>query len=103
MTGWIVLGIYCAGYVLTARKAAPWLVRIMCTDSLPVEATDRLFGRVLGCLVALLWPLVILGALITGKLPKTDQEIREELAAREQRISDLERENERLRRAQERF
>ncbi|GAA2691633.1 hypothetical protein [Nonomuraea recticatena] len=89
MTGWIIAVVYASGYIITARKAT-----VMLLDDL-VEHDDRVGDfvvKVIGFLLGLVWPLALLVVLVTGSLPKTDKQIRAELAARDARIAELERE-----------
>lgn len=91
MIGWVALGIYVVGYVLSARK----LSVVFLNDSElggDGDPFDQVMSRGLGVLAALAWPAILLGALITGKLPKTDGQLRADLAARDARIAELERE-----------
>ena len=89
MTGWVLLGIYVAGFVFAARKIS---VAILNADPGDNDAFDRTMSRALGALVALAWPAILVGALVTGKLPKTDKQLRADVAARDARIAELERE-----------
>lgn len=91
MIGWVLLAVYVAGYVFAARKAS---VTIMKDDVIggDEDAFDRAMSRALGALVALFWPVILLGAIVTGKLPKSDKQLRAELAKRDARIAELERE-----------
>ncbi|MEV4246987.1 hypothetical protein AB0J63_26685 [Streptosporangium canum] len=88
MTGWIIAATYVTGLVITARKVASYgLNEDDCRD-----AEDRLLARTMGFLAGLLWPLVLLMILITGRLPKTDKQLRQEHAEQAARIEELERE-----------
>ena len=96
MTGWIILGVYLAGWIIAARKIAVYMINDAGKIT-AVDAEDRILGRLLGFVIGLAWPILLLAALVTGKLPKTDRELRDEATVRDARIADLERENERLR------
>jgi len=87
MTVWIILGVYAAGVVIAARRAAIWFGTQAASD-----AGDLLEGRIMGFITGLFWPLVLVVAAVTGKLPKTDRQIRADLEARDERIRELERE-----------
>ncbi|GAA4209624.1 hypothetical protein GCM10022252_76410 [Streptosporangium oxazolinicum] len=80
MTGWLIL-IYLVGLVITARKAT--LAELNAGIFAPIEA--RAFGFAIG----LCWPFMLLALLITGGLPKTDVQLRADLAARDRRIAEL--------------
>lgn len=102
ITGWAVLAVWAAGWVITARKVS--LALIAGEEASSREALDtenRIANRVMGCLVGLVWPLALLGAVMTGKLPKTDMQLRAEREKLAREIADLEAENERLKREQE--
>lgn len=89
VTGWLIL--YAAGLVYTARKLPVALLNhasILDAD----DPVDVVAARVLGVLISLVRPVIAFGALITGRLPKTDAQLRTELAARDRRIAELEHE-----------
>lgn len=88
MTGWIIAAVYIAGWVITARKASLHMLNEDHVD----DAEDRAMSRALGVLLGLVWPLILIGALVTGRLPKTDRQLRAEHTAQQKRITELERE-----------
>lgn len=94
--GWLIALAYVAGMVFTARKVAWWLLNDDVFDA--DDMADQTMLRLMGFLVGLFWPLAALVALITGRLPKTDQQIRDlltirdaDIAVRDRRIAELER------------
>lgn len=89
MIGWTILAVYLIGLVLTARKAA---VALMDGEFDAGTIEDSIAARALGLIVGLLWPLVVAGALATGRLPKSNGQLRDEVRQRDARIRELERE-----------
>lgn len=90
MLTWIILGTYMAGFVLAARRIT---VAADNSEGLKAEdALDRIGNRVIGVICGLFWPALLLGALVTGKLPKSARQLQADLDARDKRIADLERE-----------
>ncbi|MBG0818924.1 hypothetical protein [Planomonospora sp. ID82291] len=87
MIGWII---YLTGVVVVARK----VITLLRDDGLyePDDWTEDAAFRAIGLLIAIPWPLILLGAVLTGRLPKSHHELRAELAAHERRIAQLERE-----------
>ncbi len=71
VTGWVVALVYAAGYIVT--------VRLTVTAFLSDDAYDaddwfqRVRTEAVALMIAFLWPLVLLGALLTGGLPKFDR------------------------------
>ncbi|WP_084965273.1 hypothetical protein [Thermoactinospora rubra] len=90
MTTWIILALYATGWVITARKAAHLLLNDTPHDQ--PDLGDQIAARMLGFLVGGMWPVILLGALVNGRLPKTDKQLRAEHAAQAQRIAELEHE-----------
>jgi hypothetical protein len=88
MTEWIVAAVYAVGYVPAARWSARWLIGGLGAE----DAMERIMLRALGCVIAIIWPLALASALVTGRMPKTDREIRDQLEERDKRITELERE-----------
>lgn len=99
MTGWLIFAAYVAGWVIASRKIAV----AMTADEEKTRgkaggSTDRVMNRAVGCMIGLFWPLILLGALITGRLPKTTLQQRAERDRLAREIAELEAESERLRR-----
>ncbi|MDH2424801.1 hypothetical protein [Sphaerisporangium sp. TRM90804] len=90
MVGWLILLAYLAGLVYAARRISWLLLNSDTPGSNDLE--DRVIARLMGFLAGLLWPLIAVAVLVTGRLPKTDQEIRNQLRERDARIAELEHE-----------
>jgi uncharacterized membrane protein YccC len=90
--GWLALTVYLIGFVVVARKGAMAVLNDELRTSGHPDPFDRAFARFIGIVIGALWPLVVAGALITGRLPKTTRELEAELRDRDRRIAQLERE-----------
>jgi hypothetical protein len=90
--GWLALTVYLIGFVVVARKGAMVVLNDELTTSTNPDGFDRAFARFLGVAIGLFWPVILAGALITGRLPKTSRELEAELRDRDRRIAELERE-----------
>lgn len=101
MSGWIVLAVWAAGFVVASRKISRALIAGDEKDGRVSDFDDRAVNRVFGCVLGLLWPVLLVGAVITGRLPKTDAQLRAEREKLAREIAELEALNERLRREQE--
>ena len=101
MTGWIFLAVWAAGFVIAARKIAYALIADDERDGKPSDWGDRAALRFFGVLAGLVWPLILVAAVVTGKLPKTSVQLRAEREKLAREIAELEAENERLQQQQE--
>lgn len=89
--GWLVFVGYVGGWVFTSRQAAMWLARDLESFG-DLDQFEQVGTRALGVMIGTLWPLVVIGALVTGKLPKTPRQLQGEIEERDRRIRELERE-----------
>ena len=87
---WVILGVYLVGVVFTARKAAYYFA--VADADLGDDVEMRAANRVMAFALGLVWPVAVVVAVVTGKLPKTPEALRKEVAARDARIAELERE-----------
>lgn len=92
-TGWIVPAVYVVGWVWFTRVAAVAVARDWeKTRYGEPDLMEKIGPRAIGMMVGLLWPLGLLGMLVTGHLPKTEGQLHQEIADRDARIDELERE-----------
>jgi hypothetical protein len=87
----IYLIVYLVMIAVTARWLAPHLLDEVAGDK--PDRADVLVSRAMALLIGLLWPVVLLGALVMWRTPKSRGQLRQDLAARDARIAELEREN----------
>jgi hypothetical protein len=92
VTDWIILAVYVIGWLLVYRKAYVVLAEDMASIGLPLSTFDRAGSAALAMLVAVFWPVVVVGygvwRVFTPVLPS---ERAAELDERERRIRELER------------
>ena len=88
--GWLILTTYTIGLIATARWLAPRLLDNVAGNN--VDPEDVVMSRVMALFIGLFWPLVVVGALVMWKAPKSDGQLKHELAERDDRIRELERE-----------
>jgi hypothetical protein len=84
--------IYVLAYLAMTAVAARWLAPRM-LDALESEApdlSDIVVSRVLALSIGLLWPAVALGTLVMWKAPESRGQLKQKLAARDARITELE-------------
>lgn len=93
---WALLAVYVAGWIWGSRKLAAYFVSSMEDEN---DSGMILLDRLLGSVAAILWPLVLTFLLVTARLPRTDKQLRAELAEhkaqlaeRDDHIAQLERE-----------
>ena len=89
MTGWAIASIYVAVWVVCALKVA-WLLIDQDAAILAIDRVDRAPRCTLSGIVALSWPLLLLGLVVFAKLPLTTVELQARLAERDRRIRELE-------------
>lgn len=89
MTDWIILAVFFVGAIVTARKATMALLNGPFDSG---QTDDAVMARMVGFSIGLFWPAILIGAVVTGRLPKTDRQLRDTLRQRETRIRELERE-----------
>lgn len=92
MIGWVIFACYVIAGLFVARKATIAIIAHLDKDIGGADTEDRFMGRMMGLIAGAAWPLILLGAVIGWRLPKTDRELRNDLAARDRRIAELERE-----------
>jgi hypothetical protein len=102
VTGWIVLVVWAAGFAVASRKISVALIAgDEKSSGRAADAGDRAAMRCFGLILGAVWPALLAGAVITGRLPKTDAQLRAEREKLAREIAELEAESERLRREQE--
>lgn len=96
MTDWLMLAAYVAGFLFTYRRA--YLALAASDEQRPYggrvpDTEDRAMNAVFSMLVAMLWPVAIVGyGIWRHATPVTPGERKRELDAREREIERLERE-----------
>lgn len=86
--------IYLLAYLAMTVAAARWLAPHI-LDSMSFgdpDSTEVVMSRALALCVGLLWPLVLLGVVAMWKAPKSRAQLKQDVAARDARIEELERE-----------
>ena len=81
---WLILIIYLAGILFTARKIAFFMKK----DGEMKDSFDRVTISLMALVSAIFWPIGLIAFIVTGKLPKTDKELKQEVARQKQDIAD---------------
>lgn len=88
--GWIILATYVIGLVATARWLAPRILDLYDHKDNKPDVADIVIARVVALLIGAFWPVTLLGALVFWDAPKSQGQLKHELADRERRIRELE-------------
>lgn len=96
---WWLIG-YLVGFVVCMRMAYPRALD-QGADAFGYDWEGKALAGVMAVTAAMLWPMIVVGAIILWRPSKTKGQIKAESEARKAKIVELESENDRLRKGQE--